>query len=271
MLKADLHIHSTVSDGSETIAQIVAAAESKGIDAIAITEHDTLSHLGQISQIFRQTRVKVLGGIEISAVDSVNNRRAHILGYNIKIPELVSAFTQPLLEARNRNSERQAEILRSHGYELDPDRLRRADGQYLYKQHIMDYLVTTGQAPEMFGDFYQATFKNNGICDFDIKYADVFAAVKTIKKAGGQAVLAHSGQQQNFYLIPLLAYCGLDGLELNHHANSEADKEIIRGYAQRYGLYLTGGSDYHGRYEPQVFGVGDFISEESGADAICSE
>lgn len=271
MLKADLHSHSTFSDGSDTVEQLVAAAENKRLDILAITDHDTLSHLAAISQIDRNTALKVIGGVEISACDPQTGVRAHILGYNIKNPAPVLALTQPLLERRNLNSERQAEILRRHGYELDPRKLRRADGKYLYKQHIMDHLVATGQVNEMFGDFYHSTFKNHGICAFDIAYANVFPAVAAIKRAGGQAVLAHAGEQQNFYLIPALVRCGLDGLELNHPANTAADRERLRQYAEEYDLFLTGGSDDHGRYGPRSCGVGDYLAEESGVDAICSE
>ncbi len=265
MLKADLHIHSTFSDGSDSISEIVKEAENKGLDLIAITDHDTLSHAEHIPA---DSRVKIIAGIEVSAADPKNNKRVHILGYNIKKPELVTRLTQPTLVARNLNSERQAAILIENGFDIDVGKLSRAGGKYLYKQHIMDHLVATGQAPEMFGEFYYRIFKNKGICAFDINYISVYEAVRTISEAGGQAVLAHSGQQQNFYLIPELVELGLRGLELNHHTNSERDKEIIRRYAEEYGLFLTGGSDYHGRYEPQEFGIGDIISEESGAEAL---
>ena len=133
----------------------------------------------------------------------------------------------------------------------------------------MDWLVSTGQVPEMFGDFYHNTFKNGGTCDFDINYPDVIDAVKAVKKAGGTAVLAHPGQQQNFWLIPELVKAGLDGLELNHYSSSDKDKEIIKDHAKQYGLFLTGGSDYHGKYEQQPYGIGDFLSEENGVEAIC--
>lgn len=266
MIKADLHIHSTVSDGSDTIGEIIEKAKAKGLDAIAITDHDTLSH---ISQIPVDAGIQVIGGIELSAIHRETGTRAHILGYNIKRPELVLALTEPLLEARNRNSERQVEILRNSGYHIDPDGLPRADGKYLYKQHIMDYLVSTGQADEMFGDFYKSTFKNGGICAFDINYIDVFDAVKVIKEAGGLAVLAHPGQQQNFWLISELVSLGLGGVELNHHTHNEQDRIRIMEMAKQYGLFLTGGSDYHGRYEPQPFGIGAFLSHESGVKVIC--
>jgi len=265
-MRADLHIHSTVSDGSDTIEQIIDAARGKGLDAIAITDHDTMSHRSQIPV---DLDIRVMAGVELSAVHRKTNTRAHVLGYNIQKPEIITALTHPLLEARNKNSEKQVEILLRHGYRIDTDKLARANGKYLYKQHIMDWLVTTGQAAEMFGTFYQKIFKQGGICSFDIEYIDVFDAVKAIKEAGGLAVLAHPGQQQNFWIIPELARIGLDGLEVNHHTHSEKDRETIRDCANQYSLFATGGSDYHGKYEPQPFGIGDFLSEESGVEAIC--
>ena len=63
---------------------------------------------------------------------------------------------------------------------------------------------------------------------------------------------------------------GLSGVELNHHAHSAADRRIIREYAAAFGLFMTGGSDFHGRYEPQLEGIGDILSDESGVMALCS-
>jgi len=268
-VKADLHIHSTFSDSSDTIGQIIDKARNRGLDAIAITDHDTMSHMAQIPTV---TDIQVITGVEISAAHRKpqKNTKAHILGYNIQKPGIITALTQPILEARNKTSENQAGILMNAGFFIDMTKLPRADGKYLYKQHIMDWLVATGQAPDMLGEFYQKIFKDGGICDFDIDdhYIDAFEAIKAVKEAGGFAVLAHPGQQQNFWLIPQLVRSGLDGLELNHHTNSQKDKEAILNYANHYRLFLTGGSDYHGKYEPQL--LGDFLSAESGVNAICS-
>lgn len=266
-MKADMHIHSTVSDGSYSIEEIIKMAEAKGLDGIAITDHDTLSHRNQIPQ---SSKVKVIAGIEISAFDYDKNYRVHVLGYNIKNPELVESVVRPTLEARNENSLKQIEILNNHGYSIDVEKMAKADGKHIYKQHIMDYLVKHGRAKELFGEFYYDTFKNNGICHFDIEYLNPIKAIRAIKDAGGIAVLAHSGQQQNFELIPEFVRNGLDGLELNHHSNSEMDKTIIRNYALRYGLLLTGGSDCHGRYEPSSPEVGDYLAEPSSAATIFS-
>jgi len=264
-MKADLHIHSTFSDGSDTIEQLIVIAQNKGLDIIAITDHDTVSHIRKVPAAIN---IKIIGGIEISSVHRETGTRAHVLGYKIQKPERITTLTQPLLEARNKNSKRQAEILINAGFHIDMNKLQKADGKYIYKQHIMNWLVTTGQVPDMTGDFYKKTFKQGGICAFDIKYIDVFKAVKTIKEAGGLAVLAHPGQQQNYWIIPKLVEYGLDGLELNHHSHSQKDKDIIKNYAKQYNLFLTGGSDYHGQNEPKPFGIGDYLSEESGINAV---
>ncbi len=266
IIKADLHIHSTTSDGTDTIEQIIDKAKEKGLHAIAITDHDTVSH---IKGLPIRRDMLVLGGIEISAIHKDSGLRTHILGYKMNTPETLTELTLPLLEARNRNSEKQAEILMKQGYKINMDMLKRADGKYLYKQHIMEWLVTTEQVPDMFGEFYNSMFKNSGVCDFDIEYIDVFEAIRAIKNAGGLAVLAHPGQQHNFSLIPTLVEAGLDGIEYNHHSNSENDKEIIKNFATEYRLFLTGGSDYHGIYERMPVEIGDYLSEESGVKEIC--
>ncbi len=267
MMRADMHMHSTVSDGSFSIEELVGMAEERNLDGIVITDHDTLSHQKQLP---KGSKTRVLAGIEISCFDYEKKYRVHILGYNIKNPALVEKITEPILQARNDNSLKQIKILNQQGYDIRVEDVKKADGKYIYKQHIMDYLLEHGKVDALFGDFYYRTFKNNGICHFDIEYLNPVTAIRSIKDAGGTAVLAHSGQQQNFELIPEFVKCGLDGLELYHHANSEKDRMIIRDYARKYHLLLTGGSDCHGRYEPNSPQVGDYVAEEETADIIFS-
>lgn len=268
MLKADLHIHSTVSDGSCTIGEITERAVKAGLDAIAVTDHDTCSHFDKLPQ---PDRIKVIAGLEISAADPSTGIKAHVLGFGIKDPARVEKLTMPLLAARHENCLKQIKILKQAGYSIDADSLNKADGKYIYKQHIVEHLVKTKQIARMFGDFYGMVFKNGGMCDFDIRYVSVFDAVRTIKEAGGKAVLAHPGQQKNFYLIPELVKCGLGGIEYNHPENGEEEKSTIKQLALRYSLFLTGGSDFHGAYEAERVELGAYISEESGVMAVCLE
>ena len=264
-MRADLHTHSKFSDGSSSIEEVAKIGVEKGLDIIAITDHDTVAHMRSLPI---NESLRIVMGIEISAIHKQSNIKAHILGYNISKPDIVESLTLPLLKARHSNTEKQAEILISHGYYIDYDKLPRGEEPYLYKVHLMDWFVATKQADEMYGEFYYEVFKNNGICDIDIEYIDVFDAVKVIKEAGGLAVLAHPGQQQNYFLIPDLVDIGLAGIEINHYAHNEKDREIIRDYASRFSLFLTGGSDFHGRYSDKS-NVGDYLSEDSGIRAIC--
>jgi len=265
-LKADLHIHSVFSDGSDSISQIIDTAKKKRLDVISVTDHDTTEHWHRIPE---ESEIKIIPGVEISAIHYKTKLKAHILGYNIKETDQLNVFLQNTLIARSKNSEKQIEILIRNGFRIDTEKLAKAAGNIIYKQHIMQWLISTGQAEDMFGSFYQKTFKNGGICDFDISYPDIFDIIIAVKQAGGIAVLAHPGQQQNFNLIQELTGCGLDGLEINHPANTENDKTIIRDHAKKFNLFLTGGSDYHGKYENKSAAIGDFLSEESGVYAIC--
>ncbi len=265
MIRADLHMHSRVSDGSYTIEELAREAAAAGLDAIAVTDHDTLEGAGQIPE---GLPVRVLPGIEISCFDYAANLRVHVLGYGVQDRAAVERFVHPLLLARHENSLRQIETLRRNGFSIDEGALHRANGRYIYKQHIMEYLVKTGQAPDMFGGFYRSVFKNGGICDFDIQYLNPYEAVRVLRAAGGLAVLAHPGQQQNFALIPALVRAGLCGLERNHPANSARDRALIDRIAGEQGLFLTGGSDFHGLYEKNPLGVGACLSEQSGAERV---
>lgn len=265
MTRADLHIHSSVSDGGDSPAALAEMAVRKGLGAVAITDHDTVAHL---SRLPRDPRVRVLGGVEISAADAATGVKAHVLAYALRDPAPVEALVAPVRQRRHENSLRQVELLRRHGLTVEMEQMARADGRYLYKQHIMEYLVRTGQADAMFGRFYRSVFKGGGYCDFDIEYADVAEAVFTVHRAGGLAVLAHPGQQKNFYLIGSLPF---DGVEYNHPGNGPEDRETImecvRDSAQP--LFLTGGSDYHGRYNDAPAELGDYLAMESGVAALC--
>lgn len=274
-MKADLHIHTTFSDGSFTLASCAVLAREKQLDVIAVTDHDTTTHFKYCrrqdeEEKQRGSRLKILPGIEISAWDYQKEVRVHILGYGIKDTDLIQEYTLPIREARHENSLKQIAVLKKNGFHIEEDKVPRAEGKYIYKQHIMAYLVSRGLVREMFGEFYQKTFKNRGICDFDTEYPSACEAVDAVCRAGGAAVLAHPGQQHNFDLIPKLAGCGLKGVELHHHSNLPADEQLVRTYARHHKLFLTGGSDFHGIYEAGCPEIGEYLSDESGITEILS-
>ncbi len=268
MIKADLHIHSNISDGSDTIDEIIELAISSGLTHISITDHDTLEGSSYAIERGREAGISVISGIEISAIDKRSGIKAHILGYGINNTRYLEDICSTMLEDRHNNCLEQISILNRNGFNIDINELSERTHRYIYKQHIMDYLYKRGQIEEMFGDFYYSVFKNGGMCDFDISYIDVFDAVKAVKASGGYAVLAHPGQQKNYTLIHELIEAGLSGIELNHISNSDIDRGIIAEIAKEHGLFLTGGSDYHGLFESRKTTIGEYLSERKAVEVI---
>lgn len=259
MIRADLHNHSTVSDGSDTIEEILSKAALAGLTHISLTDHDTTFGVTRAIELGADRGIKVISGVEFSAYDYTNGVRAHILGYCMKDFSAIDALGAPLLAKRHANSLKQIDVLRGLGYGISPEDAAAHAGRHIYKQHIMRAMVEKGFAESIGGETFRKLFKNGGPCAFDIEYIDALDAIRAVKEAGGIAVLAHPGQQQNYGSIPMFVEAGLDGLELSHHANSTAGRAAVLVYARRYSLLLTGGSDSHGMYENNSPAVGSFL------------
>ena len=249
---ADLHIHTTASDGSDSFEQVLALARIQGLSHVAFTNHDTLSGIVYARSLSQRYQVEVIGGIEISAWDSAANTKAHILGLGF-CSEMAPAITQlcaPLLQRRRRNTLWQMEQLRQHGISFSRATVEAyaQKSTCVYKQHVMAALTSAAYGSEQYLQLYRSLFKNGGICDRDIEYVDARDAVLAIKEEGGLAVLAHPGQFNNYGLVPRLVDVGLDGIEKYHPDHSPEDERKVAQLAADYQLLQTGGSDYHGSF-----------------------
>lgn len=259
-MKGDLHIHTTISDGSYNIKEVLQLAKEKQLTHISITNHDTVEGLKDAVRLGREMGIKVIPGIEISAYDFKSNKKVHILGYNFKFePTNIINLCRPTLKARDENSRWQIQELIKNGYDIEIGLVEEKckEGQVIYKQHIMDVLKDRDYTGSIYSELYRRLFKNNGMCARDINYVDAIEAVKAIKSDKGIAVLAHPGQLDSFDLIPDLVLNGLDGLEINHPSHSDEDMVKIMEFSEIYGLILTGGSDFHGVYSEGNATVGD--------------
>lgn len=262
-VKADLHVHTHVSDGSFSVQETLAMAKACGLTHVSIVDHDTVAGLTEAAECGRETGVCVIPGVEISARHRASNKRVHILGYAFD-PEAkhIQALCAPLLSRRTANSLWQAQQLEAAGYPLSPAEVREksAASTAVYKQHIMQVLVDKGVTDRVYSDLYYRHFKNGGMCDREIEYVDVSLAITAIKRDGGLAVLAHPGQPDTFDLLDDLVSAGLDGIEINHPAHSLTHINLARAAQNRYGLFLTGGSDFHGSYGELPVALGQFVS-----------
>lgn len=247
-MNCDLHIHTNISDGFQTIEQSLRAAQAKNIQTVAITDHDTTAGVMEAIAIGAKLGIGVIPGVEISAMDKTSGVKVHILGYFMNMPACnVERLCSPILAARQEQALWQMQQLCAHGYNIDIEQVRRQrQGRPVYKQHIMLELINKGYTNAVYSDLYRQLFKNNGICAREIEYADPIAAIQAIKADGGIAVLAHPGYDNNYFLLEQLVANGLDGIELFHEKHSLTDLKKIVGLARRHQLILTGGSDYHG-------------------------
>lgn len=263
-MKADLHLHTRYSDGYNSVDEIIQMAVSKGLTHIAITDHDNLVGYDEKKQKAEKAGLQITKALEISARDYETGKVVHVLGYNIKDEYPILRICDPMKQARNDKAYQQVLGLKKLGYEIDYDHLYEHAKGYIFKQHIFELLYLSDQVESLFPSIHETMFRRGGKLFFHMDYVDVVDAVKAISDAGGYAVIAHPNQQNNIETVQRVVKYGLRGIEYNHISNSEEYKKIILEYAKKYKLFLTGGSDFHGKFDRRINEVGSHLSEESG-------
>lgn len=249
--KADLHAHTVVSDGSDTLAELLGKSRIRGVTHQAITNHDTTRGLNNALSYAWKCNFTVIPGIEVSACNPATGRRIHVLGLGVR--EGAPALEQlcaPTLERRTANTCWQLDRLLDAGYDVDLDKAASfaSASTAFYRQHLLASVTDAPFVSEEYQSLMNDLFKNGGVCDRDIEYVDMRDAVKAIREDGGLPVLAHPAQFDSYGAVPELVDAGLAGIETFHYTNGVADERACKELAERYGLFVTGGSDYHGRF-----------------------
>ncbi|HJQ71710.1 MAG TPA: PHP domain-containing protein [Blastocatellia bacterium] len=261
----DLHTHTLYSDGSASPEELVAMAASAGARAIAITDHDTVDGLAEGRAAAERLGVEFVTGIEISAEHQPGTM--HILGYYIDSES--SLLQSKLVELKLARRERNPEIasrLRALGFDIDYDEVvETAGSEVVGRPHFARLMVKKGYA-ESIQDAFTRFLAKGAAAFVDKRRLSPADSINLIHSAGGVAVLAHpyqlkplpvEGQDE---LIGELAAMGLDGVEAIYSRHSPEQREAYSEMAARHGLLLTGGSDFHGSYKPDidiVRGLGD--------------
>jgi predicted metal-dependent phosphoesterase TrpH len=251
--RIDLHVHTCYSDGSDTPSQLVEKAAQRGIQRLAITDHDTVAALPEACQAGREHGVEVLSGIELS-VRYARYYDVHMLGY------FFDPHYEPLLrrlqQMQEQRVQRGMEILARVNTRLSRRGLaplhgeavqRRAQGT-LTRPHLAEALLEQGYVrniEEAFRDFLIP-------CDVPKAGLSPEEAMALIGQAGGVCVLAHPGvlstvPQDLEQLIATFKAMGMVGIEAYHHSHEPGCVQFLLQCARRHGLVVTGGSDYHGR------------------------
>lgn len=266
--KIDLHIHSTASDGTLSPAEIVQKAEALGLGAVAFTDHDTIAGVKEALETVPAPGIPILTGIEISAESPPFYRCAgsfHILGYGLDIedPPLNRAL-EVLQAARKNRNPGIIERLREMGLDITLEEvIHRAGPAQIGRPHIARVMMEkgfVGSIDEAF-DRYIGTNKPAYVDKYRIACEE---AVTLIRDAGGIAAIAHPGLHQPIVdipferIIPKLKEMGIEGIEVFYPEHSETHTRWYGDLARRFGLLITGGSDFHGAVKPDIpLGGGD--------------
>lgn len=250
-MSCDLHCHSRNSDGSLKVNELMSLALHRGLTALAITDHDTMSGIPQAIEIGKRLGITVIPGVEMSAKDHSRNRKVHILGYLCDFPERLEKSCSNMLESRRIAAKEMLSKVMQY-YPITPELVAKCadDSSVIYKQHIMHALIEAGYSNEFFGDVFRNLFSSNGgVAYVPIEYPDVRQTIDLIHNAGGIAVMAHPYTYASITLMEeLVSESLLDGIEVWHPSNDAPRVKHLFEFADAHQLVKTGGTDFHGLY-----------------------
>ncbi len=251
---ADLHTHTTASDGLNTPADNVRMAKESGLQAIAITDHDAVSGIEEAIEMAKQIGIEVIPGIEVSTIEK--GQDIHILGYFIRYQD--QEFLQKLDElqhVRARRNEMMIHALQNIGIDITlaevKAKVRRKDAN-VGRPHIGEVLIEKGIVHTMEEGFDRYLGKN-GKAYVNPKRISPEEGIDIIKKAGGVPVLAHPGIYHDDEVVVRLIGYGLAGLEAYHPDHDNESERKYKKLADEYGILATAGSDFHGSRNEVMF------------------
>jgi predicted metal-dependent phosphoesterase TrpH len=255
----DLHLHTTASDGLSTPDALVARTAAAGLTTIAVTDHDTLAAVPAVREAASQAGIRVIPGLEITAVHE--GKDIHVLGYFVEpgAPELEQFLAAQRADRRRRVDEilgRLAEL--GVPVESNLDEAGQAAGRALGRPIVARALVEAGHARDIADAFdrFLAHGRPAFIARRGASPADV---IGVLNRAGGLASFAHPGKLGLDGLIGELASAGLAAVEAFHPDHSPKDVAKYRRIAADFGLAVTGGSDFHGPGAGRVDALGQVV------------
>lgn len=258
----DLHVHSNHSDGTCSPEELISLAQASGVSVFALTDHDTVSGVRKAKEIAARSaatgpEVKVISGVEISA--AYQKKDIHILGLFIDEtnPVLLTAL-EDAVTARDLRNEHMAELFRALGIPLTLEDLRLMNPDtVITRAHFANYLIRHGHVKTS-QEAFSRYLGYDAPCFVPREYMQPERAVSLILQAGGLPVLAHPllyklPPAELEALLKRLSAAGLKGLEVYYSSNTGFDEQICYSLANRFGLLMTGGSDFHGANKPNLY------------------
>lgn len=244
-MRVDLHTHTNASDGSLSREELLYVASIEGLDAIAITDHDTMRN----SYSLTSDPIKVIPALELTSMDPDTNRMVHVLCYQPKDVSALAPYIEYMRAERMRAGEKSMEKLEK----IFPIINRKTMAPFFessgtfFKPCVMSVLVKYGYSGDIYGPLFDELFKRpTGSCFFEPNYGELGDVLKIARKSGGTVVIAHPSVYKSMDAVERLAPSGdIDGIEIYHPRNTEEDKARLLEICRAEGLIITGGSDFH--------------------------
>ena len=254
--KIDLHMHSDRSDGTFTPTELALHAAETGLCAAALTDHDTTAGTAEFVRECERLGIEGIAGVEIGAKF---RRELHIVGLYVGGEEFEAALAK-LRKGRGERNIRMAQLLTEGGYELTVSDI--CDGRpeeeiyNLGRLHIAKALVKKGYIGSVDEAFDRMIGKDKPYYVSRFSFSPE-ESVELIKRCGGAAVWAHpiysvSSEQEMTELALRLKAAGLDAMECLYSRYSDEESAMCRRVAEKTGLLMSGGSDFHGANKPDV-------------------
>ena len=254
---SDLHTHTAASDGQYSPAQLVQLAHKKGLQVLAITDHDTIAGVDEAMAAGRALGLQVIRGVELSAREHHN---FHILGYGFRDGDTeLSRLCEKFRAGRDERKYKIVDFLQEKGMDIDLAEVEAlAGGEVIARPHFAQVMVRHG---------YVSTNREAFDCYLDTEEfrqkvkrfkADAKACVEAIHAADGKVSLAHPYQMgllddELETLVKELKGWGLDAIECYYPKYTQSQQESYLRLAEKYQLHQTGGSDFHGeKIKPNV-------------------
>jgi predicted metal-dependent phosphoesterase TrpH len=255
--RADLHVHTTASDGLYTPAQVADLARRAGLAAVAITDHDTMAGIVEAQQA-SLGRVEIVSGIEVSC--TWLGREVHLLGYFVDHDH--APLNLALNQLRNGRAQRFQEMtdrLRSLGVAIPSENSNTNGDVSLGRRHLAGQLVQSG-AVDSIRDAFNRYLDDDKPAFVPKPLLNLDEAVQLVREAGGISSYAHPGNEIDAQRLAQLAEIGLGAVEVEYPTFKNSRKQQLRQWASDLNLAVTGGSDCHGPCESKR-AVGSYTIE----------
>lgn len=257
MGKADLHIHTTASDGALSVPLLLKKVVEKGLKTISITDHDTIDGYLEAEKMVSDLGIDLIPGVELTVI--WKSHEVHILAYDFEVQNdsFLSMIANQKI-ARRLRMKKIVDVLKKEGIDIEYDEIRAVSGNgNVGRPHAAAVLIKKGYVSSVQEAFirYLSTEKVKTVETEYIKIGDV---IDVVKNAGGVLSIAHPGRLFNLDEVNELLSYELDGIECIHPSHTFALQRQFTELAKSKNLLITGGSDFHGKsksdYDP-YFGV----------------